>query len=95
MHTVRHIKNLWHSFLKYPVFTTLLFCGAVALICTVIYQLIYGPRDDCISAFCAYCGKCFTAHKQETADIQKYLYEPLGIALNFRRNLLYSYIRLF
>ena len=77
---MRHIKKLWHRFLKYPVSTTLLFCGAVALICTVIYQLIYGPRDDfelsaflcnfnCISAFCAHCGKYFTAHKQKTADI--------------------------
>ena len=49
---VRHIKKLWHSFLKYPILTTLLFCGAAALICTVIYQLIYGPRDDFeLSAF--------------------------------------------
>ena len=49
---VRHIKKLWHSFLKYPILTTLLFCGAAALICTVIYQLIYVPRDDFeLSAF--------------------------------------------
>ena len=42
---VRHIKKLWHSFLKYPILTTLLFCGAAALVFAVIYALVCGSND--------------------------------------------------
>ena len=43
---VRHIKKLWHSFLKYPILTTLLFCGADALVFAVIYALVCGSNDS-------------------------------------------------
>ena len=42
---VRHIKKLWHSFLKYPILTTLLFCGVAALVFAVIYPLVCGSDD--------------------------------------------------
>ena len=42
---VRHIKKLWHRFLKYPVSTTLLFCGVAALVFAVIYPLVCGSDD--------------------------------------------------
>ena len=50
---MRHIKNLWHSFLKYPILTTLLFCGAVALVFAVIYALVCGSNDfDLVVLLC-------------------------------------------
>ena len=50
---VRHIKKLWHSFLKYPILTTLLFCGAAALVFAVIYALVCGSNDfDLVVLLC-------------------------------------------
>lgn len=50
---VRHIKKLWHSFLKYPILTTLLFCGAAALAFAVIYALVCGSNDfDLVVLLC-------------------------------------------
>lgn len=50
---VRHIKKLWHSFLKYPILTTLLFCGAAALVFAVIYALVCGSDDfDLVVLLC-------------------------------------------
>lgn len=50
---VRHIKKLWHSFLKYPILTTLLFCGAAALVFTVIYVLVCDSNDfDLVVLLC-------------------------------------------
>jgi hypothetical protein len=53
MYMVRHIKKLWHSFLKYPILTTLLFCGAAALVFAVIYALVCGSNDfDLVVLLC-------------------------------------------
>ena len=50
---VRHIKKLWHSFLKYPILTTLLFCGVAALVFAVIYVLVCGSNDfDLVVLLC-------------------------------------------
>lgn len=50
---VRRIKKLWHSFLKYPILTTLLFCGAAALVFAVIYALVCGSNDfDLVVLLC-------------------------------------------
>lgn len=50
---VRHIKKLWHSFLKYPILTTLLFCGAAALVFAIIYALVCGSNDfDLVVLLC-------------------------------------------
>lgn len=50
---VRHIKKLWHSFLKYPILTTLLFCGAAALVFAVIYAFVCGSNDfDLVVLLC-------------------------------------------
>lgn len=50
---VRHIKKLWHSFLKYPILTTLLFCGAAALVFAVIYALVCSSDDfDLVVLLC-------------------------------------------
>ncbi len=50
---MRCIKRLWHSFLKYPILTTLLFCGAAALVFAVIYALVCGSDDfDLVVLLC-------------------------------------------
>lgn len=50
---MRHIKKLWHRFLKYPVSTTLLFCGVAALVFAVIYPLVCGSDDfDLVVLLC-------------------------------------------
>ena len=50
---MRCIKRLWHSFLKYPILTTLLFCGAAALVFAVIYALVCSSDDfDLVVLLC-------------------------------------------
>ena len=43
---MRCIKRLWHSFLKYPICTTLIITVCAAFIFTVIYLLIYNSVND-------------------------------------------------